>query len=245
MAKFFSCVQGSAEWLDLRLGKPTASQFHRIITPKTNTLSSQSKLYMYELCAELVTGQVTENISTGMMERGHRMEPKAVEFYEFTRDVKTTPVGFVTVDSGRYGASPDRLIEGGGLLEVKSPGAGIHAGYLLGENGVDGAYNIQVQGQLLCAERDWSDIISFHPLMPEAVVRVYRDDELIGKLAAALEQFCDQLAEMALRLQALIPPRESRRPPVVDYIPPWLDISDEEIEAWVKGEPAKQEAGAA
>ncbi len=44
-------IQGSKEWLDARSGRPTASQFHRIITP-SGEASKQAAGYIIELAAE-------------------------------------------------------------------------------------------------------------------------------------------------------------------------------------------------
>jgi hypothetical protein len=40
--KIHNCTQGTEEWRKLRAGIPTASEFHKIITPKTGQLSKQA-----------------------------------------------------------------------------------------------------------------------------------------------------------------------------------------------------------
>jgi hypothetical protein len=51
MSKIYRCEQGSMDWYRLRMGIPTASQFHKIVTPG-GKLSEQRHAYMYRLIAE-------------------------------------------------------------------------------------------------------------------------------------------------------------------------------------------------
>jgi hypothetical protein len=191
--------QGSAEWLAARLGIPTASQFHRILTPKTMKLSDQATGYACQLLAEQILGHEVDGASGTFMARGSILEAKAVEWYELERDVDTEKVGFVLRDDRRVGCSPDRLVGVDGLLEIKVPSAAVHVSYLLDDDGI--GYRAQCQGQLWLTGRAWIDTLSFSPDMPNALVRVQRDEEFIGKLAAAVEQFISMLDEMKLKLQ--------------------------------------------
>ena len=56
--------QGSAEWIALRLGIATASNFHKIITPAKGDLSEQRHAYMYQLVVETLTGVSSETTVT-------------------------------------------------------------------------------------------------------------------------------------------------------------------------------------
>ena len=51
-----NCKQGSDEWIQARLGIPTASQFHRIITPKTMKPAASAEGYIDQLVAEYLLG---------------------------------------------------------------------------------------------------------------------------------------------------------------------------------------------
>ncbi len=189
-----ACLQGSDEWHRLRLGIPTASCFDRIITTKKAEPSAQAGAYMMDLLAELVLGRPIEKVSTSWMQRGNELEAEAVSYYEFQTDSETMPVGFVTNDAGTIGASPDRLVTKDLLLEAKCPSPGEHLAYVLGKSGVDAEYRVQLQGQLYITEAKTVDIISYHPHMPHAIVRVERDEEFIKKLSAELDKFVAILA---------------------------------------------------
>lgn len=204
MKIYADVVQGTEQWLDLRKGIPTASEFHRIVTPKKCELSKGAVDYALRLVAERLlnqpAGQVIEN---PWVERGKELEPMAVRQYEFQYDAVTYPVGFITTDDGSIGCSPDRLVLGGArvALEIKCPSPHVHLGYLL--NGTDDDYKPQVQGQIYVAELDRAELYSFHPQMPPARIQNTRDDPYVAKLADALARFNENLRGLLERALAL------------------------------------------
>lgn len=197
-----SCKQGSEEWNALRLGKPTASVFDQIVTPVKCELSSQSKKLMHRLVAERILGYPLESVTTAAMEAGRYREPEAANWYAFHRNVELTEVGICFVDDERFGASPDRVVSGGGLAEFKCPEPLNQVNYLL-NGGIYADYKPQIQGQLLCCEADWLDSVSYCPPFPASLVRVERDQEYIGKLRDALEEFCDRLDAAEARIRSM------------------------------------------
>jgi hypothetical protein len=197
--KILDVEQGSPEWLMARLGIPTASNFDKIITPKTMKLSGSIDGYAQQLIAEQLLGVPMDNASGSFLERGNVLEKKAVDYYELQKECDTVNVGFIVRDDGRAGASPDRFVGKDGLLEIKCPSAPVHIGYLLDKDGI--GYRTQVQGQLLIAEREWCDTLSYNPDLPPALVRQYRDEAFIKALSAALDQFLNYVDESKLKLQ--------------------------------------------
>lgn len=187
--KIHDCAQGSQEWLMLRSGIPTASEFDSILT-RGGKKSESRERYMLTLLAERVMGHPCAEHITMWMDRGKEMEKQAVSFYEFQRDTTTTAVGFITNDQETCGASPDRLVEIRGMLETKVPSEWVHMGYLLKSGKAYDKYMVQVQGQLLVVEdRDWTDILSFHPELPPAIIRIERDLQFQSLLAEAVAEF--------------------------------------------------------
>ena len=198
--KTYDCTQGSPEWHALHFGRPSASGFDRLITPKARKRSAQAERYAIELCASFFLGEPLEGFSTAWMARGLELEDDARRWYEFTHDVKVARVGFITDDGGRYGCSPDGLVGAEGLLEIKCLSAANHVAALLGEAE---PYTLQVQGQLWICERTWCDRLYYNPALPPVVQRVERDEELIAQLAETVEAFCDKLHVMQTRLMVL------------------------------------------
>lgn len=191
---------GSPEWARLRLGIPCSSEFHKLLTPKTRKVSSQATGYMYRLLAEWVTGEPCENESTEWMQRGQELEARARSAYELLTDSEVTIGGFFTTDDGLIGCSPDGLIGDNGDLELKCPLIATQIGYALGA-GVDTDYMTQLQGRLMIHGREWVDIFAYHPRFSIPPVRVYRDEEFIRDLSAALAEFVDKMIALRERLE--------------------------------------------
>ena len=200
--KVIDCVQGTEKWLQARAGIPTASNFSKIITP-TGKPSKSAESYMHSLIAERLLGHPLTEYVSFYMERGSQMEAEAVSCYEFLKDVETEAVGFVTNDAGTIGASPDRFVGDDGALEIKCPAPWTHVGYLLAKP-VDKKYYPQLQGQLWVTERDWVDNESYCPGLPEALVRVDRDEEYISKLSATVTAFSEVLESTLAELKERI-----------------------------------------
>jgi hypothetical protein len=179
--------QGSPEWFAIRLGKPTASNFDKILTP-TGKESTQAEAYENKIVAEILTGKPVDDFEgNSWTERGNELEPSAAAFYAMLNDIDPIKVGFVTDDGMKYGCSPDRLIGDDGLLEIKCPAPHTHVKYMLDRN-VDRKYYPQLQGQLFVTGRQWVDIISYHPEMKPVVIRVERDNTFIKDLSSLLDK---------------------------------------------------------
>lgn len=228
-------VQGSPTWLQLRAGRPTASEFHKILTPKTAKPSASAEPYMYDLLAEVMLGRPLQTPVMPWMERGTLLEDDAAKWYAFQRDIEVKKVGFVTTDDGKIGASPDRLVGDDGLLELKVPSPGQHLRYLLfPQRGVDQDYRCQVMGQLLVTERKWCDVVSYHPELPSVIVRVERDEEFIGKLDTALKVFVQELELHRADLERLYGPFEHE-------VERRIELSEDDVESILSARREKPE----
>lgn len=182
--------QGTAEWHWNRLGIPTASCFDRIMSTKTHKLLAGAETYMHELLAEWLVGIPNSIEQRGFIERGHDLESHAVAWYEFERNVTTTPVGICLLDNRLAACSPDRLVEEEGGLEIKCPAAKGHVANMLG---MGDEYFAQVQGNLWITGRKWWDLVSFHPTIPSVIVRIERDEEYMDALDVAMREFFNRL----------------------------------------------------
>lgn len=186
--------QYSDEWWSARRGLPTASQFGRIVG-KTGKLLSGADTYIHELVAEgLLPDSGTEMFQSDAMANGSETEDEARRWYDFRNAADSKTVGLCLSGCGRYGASPDALVGRDGLLEIKCPLPKTHIGYLASGKLPD-VYKAQVHGELLVTGREWADFMSYHPDLPPMVVRVEPDAYTI-KLADALDQFCEKLANL-------------------------------------------------
>jgi hypothetical protein len=186
------CKQNTPEWLQARLGLPTASCFDQIVTPKGKPSTSQER-YLAKLVAEWFMGEQIDDHKSGFMERGHDLEPKIVAAYEFENDIDTEEVGLCLLDDRTAGASPDRLVGTEGILEIKAPSAVVQMMYVL--DGPPNDYFVQVQGQLWVCQRAWVDLRCGHPTLPHVQRRYERDAEFIGILSQEVPKFAARLAK--------------------------------------------------
>lgn len=201
--RIVQCEQGSTAWYAARLGVATSSQFHRIITPGGKP-SSQSTAYMYRLIAERLLNESSDDYlgNVQWMERGKLLEGDARAQFEFTHNVELEPVGFITDNSGRLGASPDSLLPGRiGTVEIKCPSPWTHLEYAIEGPGKD--YRPQVQGQLLVGEFDRGVFYSYHPRCPPVEIVTYRDAAYQRVMMQLLVDFLEQMDECLARCRAL------------------------------------------
>lgn len=190
----------SMEWQMLRLGIPTSSNFHRIVTPEGKP-SDQAATFMNQLLAEFILQQPVDEITTKWMQRGHDEEDGAIKAAEFLLDVETQLGGFITDDRGLIGCSPDRLIDPDGILEIKCPSPQVMISYLLGAP-VEKKYKPQLQGGLWLSGRQYVKIVAYHGLFPHVVMHVERDEEYIAKLSAGVQTFVDNMVRRREILKA-------------------------------------------
>ena len=190
--RIIECEQGSVSWWMARAGTPSASNFDRIITPKTGKLSAQAMPYICELIAERVMGGPPEGVeayTSRAMQYGVDTEPEARAYYELESGVKVQQVGFIFDDSGRFGCSPDGLVGDDGGLELKCPMAKTHVAYLLaGELPTE--YRCQVHSSLLVTGRKWWDFMSYCIGFSPFIIRVV-PDAFTAAMATALAEFLD------------------------------------------------------
>ena len=85
-------VQYSEAYDRLRLGIPTSSHFHKIITPQGKP-SKQWREYACILIAERILQRKIEFYNSPAMERGLIVESEAADWYEFDQDVTVQRVG--------------------------------------------------------------------------------------------------------------------------------------------------------
>lgn len=180
---FHNIDQNSGEWHQLRCGKFTASMFGNLFSAK-NTVSYRDAIN--NVVHQIITGEVEASYSNDDMKRGHDWEDMARQVYELTTFNELSMGGFW--EYNKYvGASPDRLVNDDGLLEVKTHKGSIMIDVLV--NKKSPLFNpYQIQGQLLCTGRKWCDFIAFNPNYKPFIQRVYRDEVMIKMIYDKLEE---------------------------------------------------------
>ena len=195
--------QGSEAWLQLRLGKITASRITDVIAQVKSGEAAGRENYRIELVCERLTGKPTEGFTNAHMERGTELEPFARAWYEVEKGEFVKQVPFVdhpTIKNA--GASPDGII-GEGLIEIKCPMAKTHIKYLL-EDRVPAKYMPQMAWQMACTHSKWVDFVSYCPELPQDmqmfIKRYERDDAYIADLEAKVIEFDIEVEQVIARL---------------------------------------------
>ena len=192
--KIIPCTQGSEEWISLRKGVATCSNFSQILTPKTEKPSAGLEKYAKELVLQLSYKNLKAGFKSAAMEAGNELEPKARQAYQEEKLCLVEEVGFITSDCGNWGYSPDGLVGDRGLIEIKCLEANAHSDLILkGCSEMPNDYKCQVQGGLWISEREWCDFIAYNeeiknPSKRLIVIRVFRDEEFITKLKAGIDK---------------------------------------------------------
>lgn len=200
--KTFMCVQNSPEWWELRRGVPTASNFDRIITPKTGALSKSADALICELIADSRRGCMPEEGPISRpMQNGIDTEPEARRWYEMEKGIDVRRVGFCLTDDDRFGCSPDALVGEDGGLELKCPELKTQAAYLLAGE-LPAEYRPQVHGCLIVTGRAWWDFLSYAPGLPPLLIRV-TPDAYTDALRKALDDFWAKLEAAKAKIAAM------------------------------------------
>lgn len=200
--------QGSAEWLQARGGKVTASRIADVLSrDRTGKKEgSMRRNYKAQVALEILTGRAQEDtgFKSKAMEGGIEREPFACAAYEALRQTFVDPVGLVLHPTlPRGAASPDRLVGADGLLQVKCPYPATHFDYLLGGE-IPSEYQAQMQWEMVCTERAWCDFASYNPDFKLehqlVVIRVPRDDKRISEIYAEVVVFLKEVDDLIARL---------------------------------------------
>lgn len=193
--KFHDITQNSSDWDKLRKRRFTASGFNDLFMGKTTAGYRDA---LYKPVFERLTGESPEHFYGAYMERGHKLEPWAIEQYEMDNFVEIKNGGFFTLGDW-IGASPDGLIGKDGLFEGKAPKYTTHIDYLIKKE-LPNIYYWQVHGQMYVTNRDWVDFYSFHPRLEPLCTRVHRDEKIEDELIKKLHESIGKAEDILIRL---------------------------------------------
>lgn len=194
--------QGTPEWRKARIGIPTASWFHTIITPLGKpTDNRERKKYIYRLVSERILQQpMPDSFVSSYMERGSDLEGTAARALEERLGCRLLECGFITNKAKNLGCSPDRLIGKKEAVEIKVPSPWVHIGNLIDgpslgtrDTHSPDKYRAQVQGQILIGNFNSVHFWSWNPGLPPKYVQTLPDDKYIKSLDTLLGLFLEEL----------------------------------------------------
>jgi putative phage-type endonuclease len=199
--------QRSDEWFAARCGKVTASRVPDIIATTKSGYSASRKNYAAQIVVERLTGKPADNFQSDAMKWGIDKEPEARAVYEIVRKVSVEETGLVVHPAiPMSGASPDGLVGEEGQIEIKCPNTAQHIETLISQ-AVPEKYLTQMNWQMACTGRQWTDFVSFDPRMPPHlrlfIRRVERDKPHIAFLEEQVKLFLAEIDKTLAGLEAL------------------------------------------
>lgn len=190
MIKHTSLEQGSLEWLMLRVGKPTASEFDNIISPTGKVRDGKMfDSYVASKLAEAWTGTPNADFNSWAMDQGHILEEEARPWLSLELGKSIEQVGFITTDDEKVGCSPDGLIGDIGV-EIKSPQRTAQVKYLL-EGKVPDEYKMQIHGGLFVTGFESWLFVSYSRKLPKLIIRIERDEKIQASIGEAIAAFAE------------------------------------------------------
>lgn len=196
--RIVECEQGTAQWLDIRRGKITASRIADVLAVlKKGGEGADRRNYRIEQIAERLSGRSEDHYVSPEMEWGSELEPIARSAYEIATESMVDTVGFVLHPVFDYaGASPDGLVGTDGGLELKCPKTTTHIKWLMAGT-VPEEHQAQCLWNMACCERSWWDFMSYDPRLPEGmkvfIVRMERDESRIEAIESLVARFNDEV----------------------------------------------------
>lgn len=216
-------AQGSDEWFALRAGIPTASEFAKLVT-STGTPSKSLGGYARTLAGEAYAGKPLDPWEGNRhTERGKELEEPALDLYGFANGVSVEKVGFVMDDAKTMGCSPDGLIGDDGMAEIKCLKMENHIKTIMDyqdRRKTPPDYIQQTQGQMMICERQWCDLVFYHPDLPMLVIRQHPDLHIQDAIRAGI---ADVTAQRDICLAALNAQAGDGAPP--EAAPVSVDLS--------------------
>jgi hypothetical protein len=224
--KLYPCKQGSPEWLAMRAGVITASEF-KVARGKLKRNSGDKKVGDWTDAAENLAFRkaieriskvpLDENHTTWQMKRGHELEPYARMAHEDRllrmpsnrrgAGLMVEQAGFVTTDDGVFGASADGFMgeHGGSEYKCLVSAKGLRA-VIMDDDISD--FMDQVQGCMWISGRDWWHFGLYCPALRPVhlefkMIEVERDQAYIDALEEDLIEFNRVVDGMEHRLLAL------------------------------------------
>ena len=190
------------EWLMLRLGKFTASEFHRLMGYQgKDELPKGGQTYALEKAIEILTEFQPDNYVSQAMQWGIDREPEAVAAFTEQTDlvVAAHGAGQIFLQLGPdIGGTPDGLIpsERSGI-EVKCPGSKAHLDHLLISDAaslkaIAPEYHWQIQGLMMINNSSKWYFVSYDPRFKDEklrlhIVKIARSDADIRDLRIRLD----------------------------------------------------------
>lgn len=204
--------QQSEEWFALKLGKISASSFHKLL----GTPAARNR-YLCQKASERHTGKRSDSsgYSNYHMQRGNLYEEAAREAYKEETFYEVQKVGLITLNDDVV-CSPDGLVNGDGLIEIKIHDSDIYFENVefLDEKGKDiimklyKLYYTQTQVNLYISGRSWCDYVLYNPTHAAVgtgihICRIEKDMVYMDTIKLAIEEAVKEINQKAINFKKI------------------------------------------
>lgn len=199
--------QANPDWLALRAGKFSGSDFHQYLGIVDKGLSATAETALHKKVLESL-GETFTGVQTDAMARGNELEPLAREAYMCHTFADVQEVGFVDWEHLRAGCSPDGVIYGDNgeiekILEIKCPEIVNFIKYAESADNIPPLYKTQMQYNMLITGAKSCDFVAYYPGMRLVVHTIDADGEYQAKIVAALEKLNERYDEILVAINKL------------------------------------------
>lgn len=190
--------------MKLHLGKVTASGVDNLLTPEWKLRTGEMpKTYVYRKAAELWRGEPLLDFGGSFMtEQGQMLEDEAMAFACLEYGYRIEKLGFCETDDHRAGCSPDALLREDSGVELKCPAAHTHVKYLCDAT-LPKEYAAQVFFSMWVCDRPEWVFMSYQRGFPPLHLVIKREEEIMAKIASAVDVFSTALAEAMSKMKAI------------------------------------------
>lgn len=217
------------EWLAVRAGKFTGSDFHQYLGINGKGLSDTAESNLYKKVLESMGEIEYESTQTEAMARGNELEPEARAAYWAETGNDVEEVAFVDYEKLRAGCSPDGIIVHKELtkttpktfacgdvtcvddecvvdvvdkiIEIKCPEI---KNYLkMAKGKIPPLYKTQIQYNMLITGAKKCDFIVYHPGMKLYIEEIEADTEAQKEILEALEKLNDRYDNIIKEIEEL------------------------------------------
>ncbi len=217
--------QANPDWLALRAGKFSGSDFHQYLGIVDKGLSATAETALHKKVLESL-GETFAGVQTDAMARGNELEPLARDAYMCETFADVQEVGFVDWERLRAGCSPDGVIyiEKPNLdfqnmsyeefkqiittpikkiIEIKCPEIVNFLRYAESASNIPKQYIAQMQYNMLITGAKSCDFVAYYPGMRLIIHTIDADSEYQAKIVAALEKLNERYDEILATINKL------------------------------------------
>lgn len=222
--------QANPDWLALRAGKFSGSDFHQYLGIVDKGLSATAETALHKKVLESL-GETFAGVQTDAMARGNELEPLARDAYICETFADVQEVGFVDWERLRAGCSPDGVImkpilkritpkyfscgdviavddedvvwDIEKIIEIKCPEIVNFIKYAESADNIPPLYKTQMQYNMLITGAKSCDFVAYHPNMRLVVHTIDADGEYQAKIVAALEKLNERYDEILATINKL------------------------------------------